>query len=196
MDNLRLPQLVRGDQIREPSFGDAVVDTYISGVGVPKGTTLPITMPGAGAEEVYTGVGLLGAQPASRQTIEQSLNSIRNSLSIRKTAAPKQAVGSALRLAVASQDAGAQRLRGQKLESGHEHRHEDGGHAKRRSSGEPLTLRRIKAQHRPAHRGGAADQSSPRKRCAAHVARRRRRRAGAIRTSAHATSFIQTRAST
>ena len=121
---------------------------------------------------------------------EQSLNSIRNSLSIRKTAAPKQAAGSALRLAVASQDAGAQRLRGQKLESGHEHRHEDGGHAKRRSSGEPLTLRRSKAQHRPAHCCGAADQSSPRKRCAAHVARRRRRRAGAIRTSAHATRHL------
>ena len=164
---------------------------------MPKGTTYPITMPVAGAEEVYTGVGLLGAQPASRQTIrnEQSLNSIRNSLSIRKTAAPKQAAGSALRLAVASQDAGAQRLRGQKLESGHEHRHEDGGHAKRRSSGEPLTLRRSKAQHRPAHCCGAADQSSPRKRCAAHVARRRRRRAGAIRTSAHATRHLFKRAS-
>ena len=42
LDNLRLPQLVRGDQIREPSFGDAVVDTYIWGVGVPKGTNYPI----------------------------------------------------------------------------------------------------------------------------------------------------------
>ena len=41
LDNLRLPQLVRGDQNREPSFGDAVVETYILGAGVPKGNNLP-----------------------------------------------------------------------------------------------------------------------------------------------------------